>query len=144
ALPIYPERRRRTRRTRARWRRAAAASWSGPRQVGRERIEIGVADLDFAKRRHHRDAVAHEDFYDVGREIAAILERGRRAALVFHLQRRRAGRVLRATRVARAAPVVEHGGTALDGRTLGLDGRRRAAPRRNRERRLLREHRAHA
>src|SRR5688572_5096439 len=55
------------------------------REIRRERVEVGIADLGLAQRGHHRDTVAHEKLDEIRREIAAILKRGRHAALILHL-----------------------------------------------------------
>ena len=45
------------------------------REIGRERREIGVADLRLAERRHHRYARADERLRDGRNEVRALLER---------------------------------------------------------------------
>src|SRR6185436_20843367 len=44
------------------------------REVGRERLEVRVADLGLAKRRHDRDARANERTSELRQKIRALLE----------------------------------------------------------------------
>src|SRR5262245_62662383 len=74
--PVGPAPTMRTRRRLAMFVRGVAAllahGWLS--EIGRQRFELGVADLGLAEEGHHVHTVAHGLLYEVRRQVGAILE----------------------------------------------------------------------
>src|SRR6185312_17012543 len=58
-------------------------------EIGRDGIEVRIAQLGFAEGGHDAHAVAHDVLHIGSGEIGALLERGRDLAAVFRAQRSR-------------------------------------------------------
>ena len=87
------------------------------REIGSQRLEVGVADLRLAKRRHDGHAGANERPRQLRHEIGALLERSGFRALIERLERLRP-RVPRPRRMTGCAPSRENLAAASGGSIL--------------------------